>query len=132
MPRLDDAFGIHAVALKLQAHRSEVVAANLANADTPGFQARDIDFRSVLQQYKTGESTAMRTTNARHITGPNSGPGGAELLYRTPLQPSIDGNTVDTETEKAAFMENAVNYQATLTFIDGRMKSLKKALTGGQ
>lgn len=131
MPNLDNAFGIHAYALKLQAKRSEVLASNLANADTPGYKARDIDFKAELERQMTGapSSSGLRVTHVNHMASASSGPGG-ELLYRNPLQPSIDGNTVDTQKEKAAFMENALQYQATLTFVNGKISALKKALGG--
>ncbi len=132
MPNLDDSLGVHVLALKLQAHRGEVLATNMANADTPGFKARDIAFHTVLEQYQSGGGNGLRLTHDRHMSGAQGGPGGAELLYRTPTQPSIDGNTVDPDREKSAFLENAMNYQSTLTFLDGKFKTLKTALKGGQ
>lgn len=132
MSKLDNAFGMHEVALKLRAQRMEVLASNLANADTPGYKARDIDFKSVLSSYQSGSapsSRGMKTTHERHIGGDPSGLGAA-TLYRTPLQPSLDGNTVDTHVEKSKFMENALQYQATLSFVDSRIQSLRKAIRG--
>lgn len=131
MPNLDTAFGIHELALKLRSQRTEMLSSNLANADTPGYKARDIDFKSALSAAYEGKQPGLRLTNTRHMATPGSLPGGTEAQYRIPNAPSIDGNTVDPQLEKAAFMENAINYQATLTFIDGKMKALKKAL-GGQ
>jgi flagellar basal-body rod protein FlgB len=130
MPSLDDAFGIHELALKLRSQRTELLASNLANADTPNYKARDIDFQSVLANYQAGSGAGLRTTSERHLGGNGTGTA-PELLYREPMQASVDGNTVDPQVEKSRFMENALNYQATLSFIDGRMKTLKKAL-GGQ
>jgi flagellar basal-body rod protein FlgB len=133
MANLDNTLGIHEIALKLRAQRMELLSSNLANADTPNYKARDVDFRSVLAEYQsntpTQEST-LRTTNARHISGGEGETLAGDALYRNPLQPSIDGNTVDPQVEKAKFMENALQYQATLSFIDGRIKTLRKAIRG--
>lgn len=133
MPSLEKAFGIHEIAIGLQSQRMEVLASNLANADTPNFKARDIDFKSVLEGYMQGKpagnSAALTVTHQHHLAGSDAG-ASAGALYRNPLQPSIDGNTVDTQIEKSKFMENAVHHQATLTFIDGRIKTLRKALRG--
>ena len=126
---LDKALGIHAQALVLRARRAEVLAANLANADTPGYKARDLDFRNALARAREGaDGAALRVTHPRHLGGAE--PPGGELLYRLPLQPSVDGNTVDSQVEKAAFMENAVQYQATLSFLGGRFKGLLTAIKG--
>jgi len=128
--KLDQAFGIHEQALKLRGYRSEVLASNLANADTPGYKARDMDFAQVLrgEQHKAPQLTA---TNARHIsTGGPAIAQGVPLAYRIPLQPSTDGNTVDAEQEQMAFSRNAMEYQATLGFIDGRIKGLMSAIRG--
>ncbi len=126
---LDSMFGVHADALRLRAQRAEVLAANLANADTPGYQARDIDFRAVLAQASSGAS-ALATTDSRHLRAGGASTGGAELMYRTPLAPSLDGNTVDPQVEHAAFAENAVRYQASLQFLDTRIAGIRRALTG--
>ena len=133
---LDKFFGINQQALKIHSRRSEVLAGNMANADTPGFKARDIDFKAALQQVK-GEMGAgtLRTTNAKHISSAGTAPGRlddvlGEMKYRTPSQPSLDGNTVDSLKEKAAFMENALLYQTNLQFLSGKIKHLKAALKG--
>lgn len=126
----DNILGVHEQALKLRARRSEVLASNLANADTPGYKARDIDFKATLEQSMSSQQgVGLRATQPGHIS---SGAGGAngELLYRNPSQPSIDGNTVDSQVEKAKFMENALQYQASLSFIDGRLKGLMAAIKG--
>jgi len=134
MPNLDSAFGIHELALRLQAKRTEVLASNLANADTPNYKARDIDFESILREAKgAGGPEALRTTHANHFGSAGTVGGGVfgfELLYRNPHQASLDGNTVDAQVEKAQFMENALRYQASLSFIDGTIKKLRKALKG--
>jgi flagellar basal-body rod protein FlgB len=108
------------------------LARNLANADTPNFKARDIDFRSALA--KAGGADApvrMTATHTGHIATGNVAEGGMpELKYRVPLAPSLDGNTVDTQLEQAAFAENAVRYQASLTFLGAKFRALMTAITG--
>jgi flagellar basal-body rod protein FlgB len=126
---VDKAFGIHERALALKARRSEVLATNLANADTPHYKARDIDFKAALDRAQQHHGLALKTTNVRHIA-PTLEPGGAELLYRVPEQPSLDGNTVDSRVEQAAFAENALQYQATLTFLGSRINGLRSAIRG--
>lgn len=131
---LDAQIGVHADALRLRSQRAELIANNLANADTPQFKARDVDFRAALNAAgyaDAGGGLALSTTQGRHVAGPggNGGPDGA-LRYRTPLAPALDGNTVDVQVEQAAFAENAVRYQATLTFINSRLRSLMTAITG--
>ena len=127
--KLDQAFGIHEQALKLRAERSEVLAANLANADTPGYKARDFDFDKVLRG-QMPPATQLAATNGRHIgSAPSLVPSNA-LEYRIPLQPSVDGNTVDAETEQVAFSRNAMEYEASLRFLDGRIRGLLTAIRG--
>lgn len=126
---IDSALGPFPEALALRARRTEVLAANLANQDTPNFKARDIDFRATLNKAQS-DQLSLKRTNAGHLSAPGDLPGGASLKYRQPLQASIDGNTVDAQLEHAAFSENAVNYQATLGFLSGRIKSLMLALKG--
>jgi flagellar basal-body rod protein FlgB len=125
----DDAFGIHPQALMLHARRSEVIASNLANADTPGYKARDFDFHQVLMRETEG-SVRMHTTSQRHIQPDNGMIPPAQMLYRTPMQPSLDGNTVDTEQEHTAFSANAMEYQASLSFLNGKISGLRKAIRG--
>ncbi|HTU65517.1 MAG TPA: flagellar basal body rod protein FlgB [Steroidobacteraceae bacterium] len=132
---LDSYLGVHAAALDVRARRGELIANNLANADTPGYQARDIDFRQALAR-AAGEQTSgvsLSTTNAGHLGGANAGAGAAgspDLKYRTPLAPALDGNTVDAQIEQAAFAENAVRYQATLTMLNSKFRALLTAITG--
>ncbi|MET0291303.1 MAG: flagellar basal body rod protein FlgB [Steroidobacteraceae bacterium] len=132
---LESYLGVHSAALKLREQRTELLANNLANADTPGFKARDLDFRGALaaatgngNAATTLASTSSGTTigTAQDVTGSTD----AFLKYRTPLAPSLDGNTVDTQLEQSAFAENAVRYQATLSFLSGRFRSLMTAITG--
>lgn len=124
----DSALGIHAKALAVRSRRAELLASNIANADTPGYKARDIDFRAALSQAQAS-APALKTTNPRHISTAQSEPA-METLYRVPNQSSLDGNTVDASLEKAAFAENALRYQASLGFLDGKFKGLKAALKG--
>lgn len=110
-------FGIHAAALEVRAQRMNVLASNIANVSTPGFKAKDIDFRAAMAAagQPGGDIGAAIRTNT---------------LYRVPLQPSMDGNTVDLATEQTAFAENAVAYQTTLAFLNGRIDTIKRALKG--
>ena len=117
--------------LGIYGRRTRVLAANIANADTPGFKARDIDFRSVLAGAGAGgEQLALRTTQGNHLGGAGSALPGSELLYRIPIQSSLDGNTVNAQVEQAEFTENAVRYQSTLTFLNGKFRGLKLAIKG--
>ncbi|MCU7932167.1 MAG: flagellar basal body rod protein FlgB [Candidatus Thiodiazotropha sp. (ex Codakia rugifera)] len=125
----DDLFGIHERALVLRSQRAEVLAANLANADTPGYKARDFDFNTLLNS-EMDSSSRMRTTHNQHIQAESGSVPPSQLLYRTPMQPSMDGNTVDTEREHVAFSTNAVEYQASLGFINSKINGIRKALKG--
>ena len=129
---LDTYLGVHAQALNLRSQRTEVLAANMANADTPGYRARDIDFKSALAAAGNAQSAGhMKTTQTGHIsTASLNGTSAGELKYRTPLAPSLDGNTVDTQLEQAAFAENSVRYQATLSFLSSKFRGLMTAITG--
>ncbi len=115
--------GVHAAALRLREQRTELLATNLANADTPGFKARDLDFTAALNAAAKHAQPGGTAGNAAPATD-------AFLKYRTPLAPSLDGNTVDVQLEQAAFAVNAVRYQATLTFLSSRLRSLMTAITG--
>ncbi len=130
----DSALGIHQQALALRSQRAEVLASNIANADTPGYKARDIDFKSALENANAQSNDAkfgssLTRTNSKHIQI-NTAVNTADVLYRVPLQPSLDGNTVDGQIEKSSFAENALHYQASLTFLDGRFKGMMAALKG--
>jgi flagellar basal-body rod protein FlgB len=130
---LDAYLGVHAAALNLRSQRTEVLAANLANADTPGYRARDIDFKSARAAASGSSRPGMHlaTTSAGHIGGANAnGTPSGELKYRVPLAPALDGNTVDAQLEQAAFAENTVRYQATLSFLSSKFRSLMTAITG--
>lgn len=129
---MSDLFGIHATALKLRANRAELLAANIANADTPNYKARDIDFKHTLRMAASNstDSNEMRITNSKHIDSAGNSKMGAEIMYRMPNQPSLDGNTVDLQTERAAFMENSMMYQASLRFLNGKISGLMTAIRG--
>ncbi len=143
---LDAYLGIQPDALEVYSQRGEVLAANLANADTPGYQARDIDFRAALaaasQGVDQGQGTSAATTGAAlqpETTSPDdvtasSSPDGVSteqyLKYRVPLAPSLDGNTVDSQMEESAFAQNNVRYEASLTFLEDRFADLTTAITG--
>jgi len=121
-------FGVHEQALNLRAHRTEVLATNLANADTPGFKARDFDFSATLSGAAAGQSQGLQATHARHIQ--TSSAQRPALAYRNPFQPARDGNTVETDLEFARFAENSIAYQASLRFLSGRISSLRMAIGG--
>lgn len=126
----DSALGPFPRALQIRARRTELLAANLANADTPNFKARDIDFRAAMSQARAGQMN-LKTTQPGHISTTQADSiQGAPVQFRVPQQPSLDGNTVDAEKEKTAFAENAVKYQATMTFLSRKFSGLKGALKG--
>jgi flagellar basal-body rod protein FlgB len=128
---LDAYLGVHADALKVSSQRMELLATNLANTDTPNFKARDIDFREALAAAGSpGSATQLATTQASHLTTNSADSNAADLKYRVPLAPSLDGNTVDVQLEQAAFADNSVRFQATLTFLTGRFRTLMTAITG--
>ena len=132
---LDQYVSVHATALEVRSRRGELIANNLANADTPGYQARDIDFRQAMARAAGETPTSgvqLSTTNAGHIGGSTSANAATnpDLKYRTPLAPALDGNTVDAQVEQAAFAENAVRYQATLTFLNSKFRGLLTAIMG--
>jgi flagellar basal-body rod protein FlgB len=124
----DKALGIHAQALALREKRSEILASNLINADTPNYKARDLDFKSVLQQNMASTLT-MQSTHSAHLV-PQQQLLGGKLMYRNPQQVSLDGNTVESNVEQAKFAENAVQYQASLSFLNNNLSGLMAALRG--
>ena len=128
---IDSALGPLPEALSIRARRAEILAANVANADTPNYKARDIDFRAALGQAQT-DAVRLQVTQAGHLSGDSGAGGSSQVQYRVPDQPSLDGNTVDSQKEQSAFTENAVMYQTTLTFLNGRIKGLMLAIKGGE
>ncbi len=128
---MESIFGIHDRALLLRASRMDVLASNLANADTPNFKARDMDFSTALGEAATPNGTRMISTHERHQRA-NRGEASAALQYRVPYQPTEDGNTVEADMELSRFAQNAVAYQTTLLFLNGRISTLRSAITGGR
>lgn len=129
----DKALGIHQQALLLRQQRTGLLAANIANADTPGYKARDIDFKQALGQAAQGQQLSLSRSNAAHITeavAPAAGQ--APVMYRMPQQPSVDGNTVESHVEQAAFADNSMRYQATMSFLSSKFSGIKSILQGGQ
>ena len=109
-------FGIHATALELRSQRLAMITSNIANAATPGYKARDLDFAAALKARSEGLGSDRATQQATR--------------YRVPVMPSLDGNTVEMATEQTAFAENAVGYSATLTFLKGRVETITRAIKG--
>ena len=123
-------FGIHEKALLLYGERIGVLASNLANADTPGYKARDIDFREVLSQSEPASQLPLAVTQPGQISTATADEAYGALKYRNPYQASLDGNTVEMPIEQAAFAANNVRYQASLTFVNDKISELQFALTG--
>lgn len=127
---VDDALGVHPQAMRLAHQRSQVLGANLANADTPNYKARDVDFEGTMRaELGRREGMDMSATSEGHRAGSGAKPG--ELQYRVPHQPSIDGNTVEAAKEQTRFSENSMRYMASLQFVEGTFSTLDKA-AGGQ
>ena len=114
---LQQALGVHPAALKLRAERTEILASNLANESTPGYQARDIDFRASLRDAMNGQSSTL-SFDSEHV------------MYRIPSGAEQDGNTVSLATEQAEFAQNAIDLQASLTFLNMKLKGLSAAING--
>ncbi|WP_026091789.1 flagellar basal body protein [Blastomonas sp. AAP53] len=112
----DRLFGMHGTALQLRSQRLSMLASNIANAATPGYKARDLDFEKAMQRVQGGDSL-------EGALGDNAG-------YRVPLQNSMDGNTVELSTEQTLFAENAIGYSTTLSFLEGRVATLTRAIKG--
>ena len=125
---INQALGILPMALSLGSQRAQILASNLANADTPGYKARDIDFSSALADAH-GNTLALETADSGQMQ-PAAAQTNVPLLYRVPIQPTVDGNTVDTQAQYAEFGRNALQYEAGLTFLTDRIKTLMTAITG--
>lgn len=117
----------HATALSLRQQRMEVLGSNIANAATPHYKARDIDFASEYSRALDGQGS-LTTSNSMHI-GTTTG-GATDLLYRQPISPSLDGNTVELHVEQLQFAENSTRYEASLQFLGDRIRTLRAALRG--
>lgn len=138
--KLDAALSFHQNALRVRSQRQEVIAANIANADTPNYKARDIDFKSAMQnaltqgsQMQGAVSDGLSKTSAMHINGTsgnNASAGPNEPLFRPVIQGSVDGNSVDMDVERNQFVDNGIRYEASLTMINGQIKKMLTAITG--
>ncbi|EOD6329480.1 flagellar basal body rod protein FlgB [Providencia stuartii] len=134
--KLNATFAFQQQALSIREARQTILAANIANADTPGYQARDIDFSRQLQQAMKngvvkGKGVALAVTSKGHIEGRNMKQPELDLKYRVPYQTSMDGNTVDMDIERSQFADNTLKYQADVTFINSRVKSMLAVLQQG-
>ena len=128
--KIDNALSFQQQALGLRAQRQQILAGNIANADTPNYKARDFEFSAALKEAvagRSGGSLTLATTNVAHLPG-SSQESTARLLYRNPVQPSVDGNTVEMDVERAQFSENAVQYEAGVAFITAQIKLLTAAV----
>jgi len=136
--RIDQEMRFSQVALNLRAHRQEMLASNIANADTPHYKARDFNFKDALNGALGGASGAGRAeeggmlavaqTSARHLAASGMDGLGVQAQYRGEQQSSVDGNTVNMDVERAAFAENAIHLEALITFVNARFKTLSSAI----
>lgn len=127
----DKAFGVHQYTLGVRAKRAEVLSSNIANADTPGFKARDINFAQALQEARQQQGVELAATSEKHFALKMDTP--ATMQYRNPLQPDTgDGNTVDVQQERSEFLRNSLEYQTSLEFMNSKISGLLKALKGDQ
>lgn len=139
--KLDAALSFHQTALRVRNQRQELLASNIANADTPQYKARDIDFKSTMQaalQQGKGTNPAqqpaglLQQTNSGHMNAVagNGATGSGDVLFRSVLQGSVDGNTVDMDVERNAYVDNGIRYEASLTMMSGQIKKMLSAITG--
>jgi flagellar basal-body rod protein FlgB len=128
MNLLNQALGVHEKALQVKSQRLEVLAQNIANADTPHYKSRDIDFKAVMKETQTPDM-AMQTTSKGHFAM-GQGLNADGMRYRTPFNTSFDGNTVEMSVEQANYGKAAADYQATLNFLENRVSGIRKALRG--
>lgn len=147
MNKLDAALNFHQTALRVRNQRQELLASNIANADTPHYKARDLDFKAAMQSALqqsgnagtrsasnsagTADAGGLQQTNSMHLSGSgNGGLGGSDPLFRSVLQSSVDGNTVDMDVERNAYVDNGIRYEASLTMISGQIKKMLSAISG--
>lgn len=132
LDRLTRTLNFQAEALTLRSERQRLLASNIANADTPGYVARDMDFAAALREATGGSlaGDAMAATRAGHMSPAAGARGETGLKYATPSQTNLDRNTVDMDRERAAFADNAVHYEATLRFINGSVRTMLSAISG--
>ena len=132
LDRITDTLNFQTQALVLRSERQRLIASNIANADTPGYQARDFNFATALRE-ATGQQalpTGMQTTHSGHIPVSTAATAEARLLYARPSQTNLDSNSVDMDRERASFVDNSVKYEATLRFINGQVRTLTDAIKG--
>lgn len=137
--KLDDYMRFNETALSLRSSRQSVIASNIANADTPNYKARDIDFTSALQaamdKADPNAQQTLKTTASKHYPNPQQVAGtladGTPLLYRGVVQGAVDGNTVDMDVERNQFADNAIRYEAGITAINGQIKAMLAAIQPG-
>lgn len=128
---LDRLTALHHRAINVREDRMELISGNLANQNTPGYKARDIDFKEAMSSASYNQRMHLNRTSDAHIRAQMQG--NNEMQFRMPTQPDTgDGNTVETQIERNIFLDNGMRYQASLQFLDGKFKGMKKALTGGQ
>jgi len=118
--------GVHATALPLREQRMQLIASNLSNADTPHFKAKDLDFQAALES-AAAKAAPLQATHERHLTLLDATP---RIFERDGVQPSLDGNTVDADVERAAYGRAALEYRASLSFIESKVRTLLTAITG--
>ena len=130
--RIDDALRFQQTALGVRAQRQQLIASNIANADTPNYKARDVDFKSALASALSGKGgqIPLAQTDLKHLQAAGSNAFSMQAKYRSEIQSSAGGNTVNPDIERAQFAENAVHYEATLTFINTQLRSLQSAIQG--
>lgn len=126
---LGNAFGIHEQALQVRNQRNELIASNIANADTPNYKARDLDFREVLKQQAV-QPVNLKATQAGHIQPAQGSVSPQFIKYRTVAQPSLDGNTVEVQQEMVRYATNSTQFEATMRFLSGKIQTLEKAIKG--
>lgn len=130
---IENLFGVHEQAITLRAARSEMLAANLANSDTPNYKAKDIDFKSAFESFQGGQlqsSIKLAKSSSQHFSSDLNGIASQAIRYRVPSHASLDGNTVDSDFEKSAFTENAIRYQASLSILGKKISGLIRTLRG--
>ncbi len=132
IPKLTDSLDFHSQALMLRAERQRLIASNIANADTPGYQARDFNFAQALRQ-ATGSTAAVGEGIAADVMNAGGGAGSGSrtaptLRYAAPSQTNLDNNSVDMNRERGAFAENAIRYESTLRFINGNVRTMLDAM----
>jgi len=125
----ESALGVHDQALALHSRRAEILANNIANADTPGFKARDLNFSELLKN-EMGQNVRLAATHRGHISTASNASSQEHLQYRLPMQASLDGNTVDLQVEQAEYAKNALRFQTSITFLTGKFQGLSKAIKG--